>query len=291
MRIKFQKKLINNFIIWIMINNQEYLLKLERELKYRNYSPRTVDVYSTCVKYFLIYIKNDIENINKEKIIDFILSLQREKKAPKTINIYKESIKFFLKEIIRIKIDIDIKFSKEAKKLPVVLTNNEIKLIVENIINEKHKFIISLSYGSGLRVSDVINLHVWDFDLKNLTIHIKWWKWEKDRITIFSESLKKNIIKLSGLKHWKELLIESERWWKLTTRSLQKIFKDALKKSWIKKNATFHSLRHSFATHLLENGTDIRYIQELLWHSSIKTTQIYTKVMNTNIKNIKSPLQ
>jgi site-specific recombinase XerD len=84
-------------------------------------------------------------------------------------------------------------------------------------------------------------------------------------------------------------LIESERWWVLTTRTLQKIFNDALKKSWIKKEASFHSLRHSFATHLLENGTDIRYIQELLWHSSIKTTQIYTKVMNTNIRNIKSP--
>jgi site-specific recombinase XerD len=156
-----------------MGDSQEYLLKLERELKYRNYSPRTVDVYSTCVKYFLIYIKNDIENINKEKIIDFILSLQREKKAPKTINLYKESIKFFLKEIIRIKIDIDIKFSREPKKLPIVLTKNEIKSIIENIKNKKHKFIISLSYSAGLRVSDVINLHVWDFDLKNLTIHIK----------------------------------------------------------------------------------------------------------------------
>jgi site-specific recombinase XerD len=126
--------------------------------------------------------------------------------------------------------------------------------------------------------------------LKNLTIHIKWWKWEKDRITIFSESLKKDIIKLSWIKSWGELLIESERWWKLTTRSLQKIFNEALKKSWIKKEASFHSLRHSFATHLLENWTDIRYIQELLGHSSIKTTQIYTKVMNTKIKNIKSPL-
>jgi site-specific recombinase XerD len=170
------------------------------------------------------------------------------------------------------------------------LTKNEIIKIIENTKNNKYKFIISLSYSAWLRVSDVINLKVWDFDLENFTIHIKWWKWEKDRITIFSESLKKDIIKLTELKSWNELLIESERWWILTTRSLQKIFKDSLKKSWIKKNATFHSLRHSFATHLLENWTDIRYIQELLWHANIKTTQIYTKVMNKNIKNIKSPL-
>lgn len=181
------------------------------------------------------------------------------------------------------------KLTRKAKKLPIVLNKNEVKLLIKNIKNKKHKFIISISYSAGLRVSDVINLRVWDFDIENLTIHIKWWKWTKDRITIFWESLKKDIIKLSVMKTWKDLLIESERWWKLTTRSLQKIFNNALKKSWIKKEASFHSLRHSFATHLLENWTDIRYIQELLGHSSIKTTQIYTKVMNPNLKNIKSP--
>lgn len=270
--------------------NQDYLLKLERELKYRNYSPRTIDVYTNCLKYFLNYIKNDLTKINKEIIIDFIIHLQSKNKAPKTINLYKEAIKFFLENILQIKINIDIKLSREPKKLPIVLNRDEIKTIINSIKNEKHKFIIALSYWSGLRVSDVISLKVWDFDLENLTIHIKWWKWEKDRITIFWEILKNDILKLSQFKSRNELLIESERWWKLTTRTLQKIFSEALKKSWIKKEATFHSLRHSFATHLLENWTDIRYIQDLLWHASIKTTQIYTKVMNNNIKNIKSPL-
>ena len=272
-----------------MENNQEYLIKTERELKYRNYSPKTIKAYSICIKFFLEKIDKKPEDITRDEIIDFLLDLQSQNKATKTVNLYKESIKFFYKDVLKQTQDIDIKLSREAKKLPVILTNNEIKSIIENIKNEKHKFIISLSYSSGLRVSDTINLRVGDFDLENLTIHIKWWKWQKDRITIFSESLKKDIIKLSQLKSGNELLIESERWWVLTTRTLQKIFNDALKKSWIKKEASFHSLRHSFATHLLENGTDIRYIQELLWHSSIKTTQIYTKVMNTNIRNIKSP--
>jgi site-specific recombinase XerD len=126
--------------------------------------------------------------------------------------------------------------------------------------------------------------------LQWLTIHIKSSKWQKDRITVFSQKLKNDLWKIISFKNKNDYLIESERWWKITDRTAQIIFKNSLKKSWIKKLATFHSLRHSFATHLLENGTDIRYIQELLWHSSIKTTQIYTKVMNPNLKNISSPL-
>ncbi len=273
-----------------MSNNQDYFLKLERELKYRNYSPRTIDVYINCLKYFLEKIDKIPELISRDEIIDFILYLQSKNKAPKTVNLYKEAIKFFYKEVLKQEQNVDIKLSREAKKLPIVLTREEIKTIINIVKNEKHKFIIAISYWSGLRVSDVINLRVWDFDLENLIIHIKWWKWEKDRITIFSENLKNDIIKLSQLKSGNELLIESERGGKLTTRSIQKIFNEALWKSWIKKEASFHSLRHSFATHLLENWTDIRYIQELLWHASIKTTQIYTKVMNPKLKNIISPL-
>ena len=273
-----------------MQNIQENLLELERELKLRNYSRLTIKAYKTCIKLFLEKIKKEASEISKEEIVNFLLFLQEKNKAPKTINLYKEAIKFFYKEILWNKKDLNIHFSKEAKKLPIVLTRNEILNIIENVKNQKHKFIILLWYWAWLRVSDIINLKIWDFDLENLTIHIKWWKWNKDRITIFSESLKKDIIQLSWLKRWNELLIESERWWKLTTRSIQKIFSEALKKSQIKKEATFHSLRHSFATHLLENWVDIRYIQELLWHTNIRTTQIYTKVMNPKINNIKSPL-
>jgi len=273
-----------------MNNFQEKIQKLENELKLRNYSYKTIKAYKTCIKYFLEKVKKELNNITENDIVDFLLFLQNQKKAPKTINLYKQSIKFFFTNIVKSNFKIDIHFSKEAKKLPVVLTKNEILEIIKNIKNTKHKFIISIAYWAGLRVSDVINLKVWDFDLENLTIHIKWGKWQKDRITIFPEVLKKDIIKLSWLKKWNELLIESERWWKLTPRTLQKIFSEWLKKAWIKKQATFHSLRHSFATHLLENGIDIRYIQDLLWHSNIKTTQIYIKVMNPKLNNIKSPL-
>ena len=134
------------FSIRNMEKYQEYLIRLERELKYRNYSPKTVKAYVSCVRYFLEKIDKTPEDIDKEEIIDYVLFLQSQKKAPKTINLYKESIKFFYKEILRQEKNIDIKLSREAKKLPVVLTKTEIKLIIENIKNEKHKFIIALAY-------------------------------------------------------------------------------------------------------------------------------------------------
>lgn len=273
-----------------MLQIQEYINKLQRELKYRNYSSKTIQVYSTCIKYFLEKIQKVPEEISREDIIDFILFLQSQNKAPKTINLYKEAIKFLFKEALKQDRNIDIKLSRAAQKLPVVLSREEIQTILSNIKNEKHRCIIALSYSAWLRVSDIIHLKVGDIDIEHLILHIKGGKWNKDRITIFSESLRKDISRLSGFRNGNDYLIESERGGKLTTRTLQKIFADALKKSGIQKPATFHSLRHSFATHLLENGTDIRYIQELLWHANIKTTQIYTKVMNPQLRNIISPL-
>lgn len=277
-------------IIYIYIQSQNYIQELERELKYRNYSPRTIEVYTTCIESFLKYIKNDILKISKETIIDFILYLQSKNKAPKTVDLYKDAIKFFIKEILKLKLDFDIKLSREAKKLPVVLSKAEILKMIENTINTKHKLLLSLLYSAWFRVSEIVNLKVQDINREELTIHIKWSKWWKDRITVFSEKLKNDLWKIILYKDKNDYVIESERWWKITERTAQIIFKNALQKSWIKKEATFHSLRHSFATHLLENGADIRYIQELLGHSSIKTTQIYTKVMNPKIKNIISPL-
>ena len=131
----------------------------------------------------------------------------------------------------------------------------------------------------------------WCFlNLEELTIHLKNAKGKKDRITIFPEKIKKELRVLVMSKNPDDYVFISERGGKLSERTLQKIFEKALKRAGIKKDATFHSLRHSFATHLLENGVDVRYVQELLGHQSIRTTQIYTKVTNPSIKNIKSPL-
>ena len=158
------------------------------------------------------------------------------------------------------------------------------------IKNPKHKLILALAYGAGLRVSEIINLRVRDIDLQELTIHPKQAKGKKDRITLLAEGLRPAIKNLTAGKNANDFVFSSERGGRLTTRTAQKIFEKALKKAKIKKKATFHSLRHSFATHLLENGVDIRYVQELLGHQNIRTTQRYTQVTNPKLKNIKSPL-
>jgi site-specific recombinase XerD len=269
---------------------QGYLTKIEQQLKLRNYSQKTIKSYLLCLKDYFSFIKTSPRNLNIEKIKQFLLEKQDKGKSAQTVNLYLSAIKFFYREIIKSPRKIDLKFAKRHKKLPVVLTKKEIVKILSLIKNPKHKLLVSLAYGAGLRVSEIINLKVKDVELEELVIHIKDAKGKKDRITVFPESLKINIEKLIIGKNGNDFIFESERGGKLTERTVQKVFENALKKSRIKKQATFHSLRHSFATHLLENGVDVRYVQELLGHQNIRTTQIYTQVTNPSIKRIKSPL-
>lgn len=127
---------------------QDYLLQLSRELQQRNYSPRTVEIYSNCLRFFLKWIDGDVSKISREKVLDFILFLQKQGKAPKTINLYKEVIKFFSCQILRISFGHEIKLSKEPKKLPVVLSRFEIQRILDSTDNIKHKTLLSLAYGA-----------------------------------------------------------------------------------------------------------------------------------------------
>ncbi|MGQ9604200.1 MAG: tyrosine-type recombinase/integrase [bacterium] len=167
---------------------------------------------------------------------------------------------------------INLKFAKRSKKLPIVLSREEIKNIIDVIRNPKHKSIISLAYGAGLRISEVINLKVKDVNLEELTIHLKNAKGKKDRITIFPEKIKTDLQNLIASKNPNDYLFESKRGGKLTERTAQKIFENPLQRTGIKKDPTFHSLRDIFATHLLESGFDVRYVQELLGHQNIRTT-------------------
>jgi len=271
-----------------------YLEQTEQELKLRNYSQKTVRSYLLCLRKYINFLnqnKNLIKNLGSgEKVKKFLLEYQKKGASGQTINLYLNSIKFFYREIIKSNEKINLKFSKTSKKLPEVLSRAEIKKILMNIKNKKHQLLIALSYGAGLRVSEVINLKVKDINLEELTIHLRQAKGKKDRLTIFPEKLKNSLQAATNGKIDCGYIFVSERGGKLTDRTAQKIFYTALKKAGIKKPASFHSLRHSFATHLLENGVDVRYVQELLGHANIRTTQIYTKVTNPSIKNIKSPL-
>jgi integrase/recombinase XerD len=269
---------------------EELLKKIENELKLRNYSRRTVKSYLICLSDYFRYIKNVKKDPDIELIKQFLLEIQGKGQAPQTINLYLNAIKYFYREIFKSPAAINLKFAKISKKLPIVLSRAEIEQIINSVENKKHKLLISLSYGAGLRVSEAINLKIKDINLDELTIHIKLAKGNRDRITIFPEKLKANLYELISLRNGDDYVFASERGGKLTERTAQKVFENALIKSKISKDATFHSLRHSFATHLLENGVDVRYVQELLGHQNIRTTQLYTKVTNPKLKNIKSPL-
>lgn len=268
---------------------EKLLKQTENLLKLRNYSPKTIKSYLLYIKQFLIFSKKKNIKNKKEAIENFLLEKFKKKQSPQTVNLALNSIKFFYKEILKDNQKIDLKFSKRSKKLPIVLTREEIKEILGNTANIKYRTAIALAYAGGLRISEIQNLKIKDINLKENIIHIKNAKGKKDRITTFSQKLSADIENIIFNKQASDIVFESNRGGKLTTRSFQEIFKKSLTKSGIKKDATFHSLRHSFATHLLENGVDVRYVQELLGHSNIRTTQIYTQVTNPLLKNIKSP--
>lgn len=267
-----------------------YLKKLENELILRRYSPKTVKSYVACVANYFRFKQKDFGSIDTDSIKRYLLSKIVKDMSSQTVNQNLQAINFFCWNVLQYHKKIDIHFAKTASKLPIVLSRDEIKKIINSISNKKHRLLITLAYASGLRVSEIIKLKVKDLNFEELTIHIKGAKGNKDRLTVFPEKLTKDLQELIKLYSINDYVFISERGGILTERTAQKVFENALKRTGIKKEATFHSLRHSFATHLLENSIDIRYIQKLLGHQNIRTTQIYTKVTNPSIKKIKSPL-
>ena len=172
---------------------QQFLEKTRQELKLRNYSFKTINSYLHCLKEYFIFLKINLEKIDEEKIKQFLLNKQSRNYSSQTINLYLNSIKFFYRDVLKYQQKIDLKFAKRSQKLPVVLSREEINKIIEVLPNKKHKLLISLAYGAGLRVSEVINLKVKDINLEELTIHLKDAKGKKDRITIFPEKIKFDI--------------------------------------------------------------------------------------------------
>ncbi|MFH1089578.1 MAG: site-specific tyrosine recombinase/integron integrase [Candidatus Uhrbacteria bacterium] len=269
---------------------QDFLDKVKTELRYRNYSSNTLDSYLGCLKDFFGFLKTNFDKFDEFKVKEYLIGLKDRGLSGQTMNVHLNAIKFFYENIVRVPFKLNLKFSKKPNRLPVVLSREEIEQIINSIGNEKHQLMISLSYGAGLRVSETVKLRIKDLDLPNLQLNIRQSKGAKDRITVMPEKLKNKILQFMAGKEANDFLFASERGGRLTERTAQIIFERALKITGIKKDATFHSLRHSFATHLLENGVDVRYVQELLGHQNIRTTQIYTHLTNPALKNIKSPL-
>ena len=264
--------------------------KIEKEFQLRNYSIKTKKAY-------LLYIKDYINFCNKFKfknkktaLEEYIISKHKLNLAPQTINLSLNAIKFLYFKVLNNNEKINIKCIKKNKKLPVVLSKKEILKIISVTKNKKYKLIISLTYACGLRVSEVVNLKIKDLNIEESLIYIRQSKGNKDRISILSKKILTDLNNIMTHKDNDDYIFESNKGGKLCTRSAQNMFKKSLKLAKINKLASFHSLRHSFATHLLENGTNIRYIQKLLGHSNVRTTQTYTEISNPTLKNIKSPL-
>jgi integrase/recombinase XerD len=268
---------------------ENVLEKTERALCLRNYSPKTCKAYLQYIRAYIIFSKKAGITNRQKAIEDFLLDKQKQGQSPQTINLALNAIKFFYAEVLKDPQKIDLKFAKRSKKLPVVLSHAEIEKIIKATDNTKYRLMISLGYACGLRVSEVVDLKVGDLDIDELVVHIKGAKGKKDRISVLPARLQDVLRNSVAGKNTHEFLFDSNRGGKLTTTSLQKAFRASIAKAKIRKKATFHSLRHSFATHLLENGVDVRYVQKLLGHSNIRTTQLYTHVTNPRIVNITSP--
>ncbi len=260
------------------------LLKLKRELEIRNFSNQTVKGYIYSVKKFLEYTKN--KGLNENSVKEYTQQ-NLQKKNPSSVRRDLFAIKFFFESVLRQKINLPN--PKKNNSLPEILTMGEIKKIIETIQNRKHRLIIKLLYGCGLRVSEIVNLKREEINFDEGLIHIKLAKEKKDRFVKIPDSIKEELKDYSRLLDG-NIFFPSSRGGKLTKDTIQKIVQKSAKRAGIQKRVYPHLLRHSFATHLLEQGTDLRIIQKILGHSDIKTTQIYTQISQASIKNINSPL-
>lgn len=270
--------------------SQDPMLKLERELKIRGFSQKTIKAYLYYNRHFLGFTRKNPRIICNEDIKIYLESLVDKGVSSSTISLAINSLKFYYKNILRRRFFYDIKHPKKIKRLPVVLSKSEIKSILNSISNIKRQLIIALIYAAGLRVSEVVRLKVENFDFDRKIFIIRQSKGLKDRRVLIPGKLNRYLYDLVLDKNKDDYVFSNNQGGRLTERTIQKVFEKALKNAKIKKPATCHSLRHSFATHLLEKGVDIRYIQELLGHQRLETTQIYTKVASSKLKEISSPL-
>ena len=267
---------------------ESYLLKLEL----KRYANNTVKTYVTFFELFINYhIDKELQEIDEADVRTFLQHLIQKKYSNSYVNQAINAIKFYYEVVLGMPNRFyEIERPRKESKLPTVISKQEILSIIENTTNIKHRCIVQLLYGSGLRRSELLNLKLDDIDSNRMLVLVKGSKGNKDRLTLLSKKaltdLRLYFIEYKPLIY----LFEGRNGKKYSAESVLSIVKMAAERAKIKVRVTPHVLRHSFATHLLESGTDLRQIQVLLGHGSTKTTEIYTHVATNTFETIKNPL-
>jgi integrase/recombinase XerD len=267
---------------------EEFLLKLEL----RRYANSTVKTYVTFFELFINFHKDkELKALDENDIRVFLQHLIQKKHSNSYVNQAINAIKFYYEVVLGMPNRFyEIERPRKESKLPKVISKEEILSIIENTNNIKHRCIVQLLYGSGLRRSELLNLKLHDIDSKRMLVRVVGSKGNKDRLTLLSKTALNDLRKYYIKYEPHIYLFEGKKGIKYSGASVLKIVKTAAEKARIRTTVTPHVLRHSFATHLLESGTDLRQIQVLLGHGSTKTTEIYTHVATNTFESIKNPL-
>jgi len=272
------------------MKTDEFLKKLEIELKISKSSEYTLRNYMAANKDLLEFSDKYPSEIQTDDIKNYMAEKLSKKSASSTI-LFLAAIKYAYQIIFHEDPTASIKRPKKEKRIPATLSKEEIKKLLSELRTEKSKLMASLMYACGFRVSELVNLKIADINFPEKIGHVRQAKGNKDRIFnipfFLVDDLKRQA---ENQKKEKQEYMFSGNSGKLTTRNLQKIISSAAKRAGLGENVHCHTLRHSFATHLLEEGVDIRKIQELLGHADLSTTQIYTHVSTEELKKIKSPI-
>ncbi len=274
------------------LENMDINERIRKEGMRRRYSYRTIQAYQDHVRRFLEDTQKPLKEISKKDIREYLEDMADAGKAGSTLNIHLNALKFFFWACLGKKINVNLKYSKIPNKLPVVLSKEEVKKLLDAIINQKHKFMTAFMYSTGIRVSELANIRVGDLELERGFGWVRSGKGNKDRMFIVSEKIKEGLRKLSESRMPNEFLFITNKNQKYDVQSIYMIIKNASKLSGISKykNIHPHTLRHSFATHLIENGYSIGDVQHLLGHASPETTTVYIHTASSKMLGIKSPL-
>lgn len=262
-------------------------------LKLKGYSERTIETYCKTFHYLLrLLVTVPVTALTKKQVELYLLWLMEKKGyTPAGIHTTVNAIKFFFEKVEGRSTEFyDLPRPKKSHQLPEILAEEEIVDLIKKTENLKHRALLMASYSAGLRVSELVGLKIRDIDSKRMMIHIRGGKGNKDRLVPLSKRLLETLRLYVGTYKTKEYLFEGEHGGPYSTRSAQQVLAQAKHKAGILKKGSIHSLRHSYATHLLEGGTDVRYIQAFLGHNSLQTTMLYTHVSKLKIGNILSPL-